>query len=90
MTGLSTMEPIPHANLTNFASGIMKIQIRFGFCHTIVLNRDSNCWGVFKEAVNLLQINQHVLLGNNHNPMLVECVNCYLNKDLKIMMNERN
>jgi hypothetical protein len=43
---------------------------------------------VFKEAVDFLQINHHILLGNNHNPMLVECVNCYLNKGLKIMTNE--
>ena len=38
--------------------------------------------------MDLLQINRHVLLGGNHNPMLVERVNCYLNKGLKIMRNE--
>jgi hypothetical protein len=68
----------------------MKIQLWFGFCHTIILDKDSNFLGVFKEVVNLLQINRHVLSGNNHNPMLVEHVNRYLNKGLKIMTNERN
>jgi hypothetical protein len=68
----------------------MKIQLWFGFCHTIVLDKDSKFFGVFKEAVNLLQINRHVLSGNNHNPMLVERVNRYLNKGLKIMTSERN
>jgi hypothetical protein len=48
MTGFSIMEPIPHANSTNFASGIMKIQLRFGFCHTIVLSKDSKFFRVFK------------------------------------------
>jgi hypothetical protein len=57
MTGFSTMEPILHANSTKFASGIMKIQLRFGFCHTTVLNKDSKRFGIFKEAVDLLQIN---------------------------------
>jgi hypothetical protein len=56
MTGFPVMEPIHHANSTNFASGIMKIQLQFGFCHTIVLDKDSKYFGVFKEAVDLLQI----------------------------------
>ncbi len=56
----------------------------------IVLDKDSKFFGVFKEAVDLLQINRPVLLRNNHNPMLVECVNCYLNKGLKIMTNKRD
>ena len=89
-TSFSTMESIQHANLTTFASGIMKIQLRFGFCHTIVLDKDSKFFGEFKEAMDLLQINRHVLSGGNHNPMLVERVNPYLNKGLKIMTNERD
>jgi hypothetical protein len=79
-SGVSIMEPIPQANSTNFASGIMKIQLRFGFC---VLDKDKKIVGLFKEVVNLLQIIRHVLSGNNHNPMLVERVNHYLNKGLK-------
>ena len=90
MTGFSSMESISHANSTSFASGIMKIQLRFGFCHTIVFDKDSKFFGEFKEAVDLLQINRHVLSGGNHNPMLVERVNRYLNKGLKIMTNERD
>ena len=68
----------------------MKIQLRFGLCHTIARDKDSKFVGVFKEAANLLQINHHVLLGGNHNGMLVQCVNRYLNKSLKIMTNERD
>jgi hypothetical protein len=90
MKGFSAMGPIQHANSTNFASGIIKIQLQVRFCHMIVLNKDSNYFGVFKEAVDLPQINWHVLLGNNHNPMLVKRENCYLNKGLKIMTNKCN
>jgi hypothetical protein len=60
MTGFSTMETIQHAILTSFASGIMNIQLWFGFCHTIVLDKDSKFFGSFKEVVDLLQINRHV------------------------------
>jgi hypothetical protein len=88
MTGFSSMALIQHANSTSFASGIMKIQLRFGFCHTIVLDKDSEFFGEFKEAVDLLQINCHILSGGNHNPMLVGRVNRYLNKGLKIMTNK--
>jgi hypothetical protein len=66
----------------------MKIQVGF-LCHTIVLDKDSKFFGVFKEAVDLLHINRHVLSGGNHNGMLVERINRYLNKGLKIMTNER-
>ncbi len=71
----------------NFVSAIMNIQLRFGLCHTIVLDKDSKFFGAFKEACNLLQLNQHVLSGSNHNPMMVKQVNRYLNKGLKVMSN---
>ena len=46
-------------------------------------------FGTFKEACGLLQLNPHILLGNNHNPMIVKCIICYLNQCLKITANER-
>ncbi len=88
MTGFAAMEPIPHANSKNFASAIMWIQLCFGFCHSIVLDKDSKFYSVYRKALDLLQINSHVLSGDNHNPMMVERINRYLNKGLKIMANE--
>ena len=90
MCTFACMEPVIHANSTSYASAVMKIQLRFGFCHTIVLDKDSKFLNVFREALDLLQINTHVLSGGNHNPMLVERINRYLNKGLKIMTNERD
>ncbi len=90
MTDFSIMELIPYANSINIAYDIIKIQLRFGFCHKVVLNKDSKFFGVFKEAVDLLQINHHVISENNYNPMHVERINCYLNKGLKIMTNGRD
>jgi hypothetical protein len=84
------MEPISNANAMTYTSGIMKIILPLGFCHTVVLDKDSNFFGVCCEASDLLQINCHVLSGSNYNPMLVERFNHYLNQGLQIMCNERN
>ena len=59
-------------------------------CHTIVLDKDKKFYGVCCKALDLLKINCHVLLGDNHNPMLVECLCQYFNKGLTIMGNERD
>ncbi len=45
-------------------------------------------YGVCCKALDLLHINCQVLSGDNHNPMMVEHVNRYLTKGLKIMTNE--
>jgi hypothetical protein len=55
-----------------------------------VVDKDSNFFGVCREAIDLLKINCHVLSGNNHNPMLVERLCHYFNKGLTIMCNERD
>ncbi len=68
----------------------MKIILCFGFCHTCVLDKDSKFFGVCREALNLLQINCHVLSGGNHNPMLFKRLNQYLNEGLQIMTNKRD
>ena len=44
----------------------------------------------FSATAALLKINIHVLSGDNHNPMIVERVNRYLNKCLTIFTNERD
>lgn len=89
MCSFACMEPVNLANAESFASALMKIQLRFGLCHTVVLDKDSKFLGVFKESLELLQIHYHILSGDNHNPMMVERINRYLNKGLKIMTNER-
>jgi hypothetical protein len=90
MCSFACMEPVTNPSATTFASAIMKILLRYGFCHTAVLDKDTKFYGVCREALDLLQINCHVLSGANHNPMLVEQVNRYLTKGLKIMCNERD
>jgi hypothetical protein len=88
MMGFAVMEPVKHATSSTFALALMKIQLCFGLCHTIVLNKDRKFYGVFKEACNLLQLNRHTLSGNIHNPMMVKQINCYLNIGLNILSNK--
>jgi hypothetical protein len=90
MTGFASMEPIQHANSKNFVSAIMRTELRYSFCHTIILDKDSEFYSICQEALDLLQINCHTLSGDNHNPMMVECVNRYLTKGLKIMTNKQD
>jgi hypothetical protein len=61
-----------------------------GFCHTIALDKDSKFFGVHRKAIDLLQINCHILSSVNHNPMIVKHFNQYLNKGLNMMCNECN
>ncbi len=90
MCTFTAMEPISNANATTYASAIMKIILCYGFCHTVVLNKDSKILGVCHEALDLLKINCHVLSGGNHNPLLVKRINRYLNQGLCIMCNKRD
>jgi hypothetical protein len=89
LTGFAVMELSKHTTSTTFASALMKVQLCFGLCHTIVLNKDTKLFGTFKEACDLLQLNRHVLTGHNHNLMMVKHINRYLNKGLKIMANKQ-
>ncbi len=83
MCTFAVMESVANANSTTYASAIMKIiLLGFGFCHTCIFDKDSKFFGVCREAIDLLQINCHVLSSGNHNPMLVERLNCYLNEGL--------
>jgi hypothetical protein len=72
MCTFGALEPVTGANATTFASAIMKIQLRYGFCHTVILDKEAKFFGICREALDLLKINCHVLSGDNHNPMLVE------------------
>jgi hypothetical protein len=78
------MEPVANTNAITYAAAIVKIILRYGFCHTCILDKDSKIFGVCREA------NCHILSSRNHNPMLVERLNQYLNEELRIMTNKQD
>ncbi len=90
MCSFACMEPVSKPSSTTFALAIMRILLRYGFCHTAVLDKDSKFFGICREALNLLCINCHVRSGSNHNPMLIKWIDRYLNKGLCIMCNEQD
>jgi hypothetical protein len=90
MCSFGILEPVTGATASTFASAIMKLQLRFGFCHTVVLDKDSKFFSVCRQSLDLLKINCHILLGDNHNPMLVKQLCRYFNIRLCIMTNECN
>ena len=88
MCTFGALETVTGMNATTFASTIMKIQLQYGFCHTIILDKDSKFFDVCREALDLLKINCHVLSSNSHNPVLVERLCQFFNKGLTIMCSE--
>jgi hypothetical protein len=90
MTGFVIIEELLGLNSTIFSRVIMKILLQHGFCHTIIVDADSKFKGIFKETMQLLQLNVHWASGNNHDSILVERFNAYLNKGLKILCTERS
>jgi hypothetical protein len=54
MTGFASMEPIIHANSKSFATAIMQIQLHYGLCHTIVLDKDSKFYSICCHALDQL------------------------------------
>ena len=55
MCSFVCMEPITKASATIFALAIMRIILRYRFCHTIVLDKDSKFFGVCRKAIDLLK-----------------------------------
>ena len=76
------MQTVADASATMYAPALMKIMVRYGISHMLVLDKDNKFFNVLKEVVDLLQLNCRVLSAHNHNDMLVERINLYLNKDL--------
>ena len=89
MTSFAICEDTPEQNSKVFAGALMKIWLRFGFSHTIVVDKDSKFLGEFAKTAALLKINIHVLSGGNHDPMIVERICRYLNSCLTVFCNER-
>ena len=90
MTSFAVIEPVKETNSKTFAKALMKILLTHGLCHTVIVDADSKFKATFAEVISLLNLNKHDLSKGNHQAMLVERFNRYLNKVMKIFTNERN
>ena len=84
MTFFGICEPTSEQNTYEFASALMKIWLCFGFSHTIVVEKDIKFVGVFSQTSALLNINNNVLSGENHDPIIVERICQFINSGLTV------
>ena len=63
MTSFGIYEPTYEQNESAFDSALMNIWLRFGFSHTIMVDKDSKFLVVFSQTAALLNININVLSG---------------------------
>ena len=89
MTSFGICEPTAEQNASAFASALMKIWLRFGFYHTIVVDKDSKFPGIFSQTNTLISINIHVLSSENNDPIFVERIFWFLNSCINVFWNER-
>ena len=61
MTSFGIYEPTYEQNASAFDSSFMNIWLRFGFSHTIMVDKDSKFLVVFSQTGALLNININVL-----------------------------
>ena len=72
-----------------YAQVLLVIMPRFGIVHTIVLNTGKENNNTFCQMCKLLRLKVHTISGRNHDSILVERVNAYLNKGLTIFIQEQ-
>eukprot|EP00956_Cyclotella_meneghiniana_P009859 scaffold13641_cov42-Cyclotella_meneghiniana.AAC.3 len=90
MTGFACIEGLNESNSASFAAAIMRIMLRYGMAHTLILDKDSKFYGTFKETGQLMKIKTHTISPANHDAMLVKRLNRYYNKALKIFVSKHN
>ena len=89
MTSFAVVEPVKQLNSDSFSKALMKVLLTHGLCHTIIIDADSKFKATFTEVIKMLELNKHEISKGNHQAMLVERFNKYLNKVMKIFNNER-
>ena len=89
MTGFAAFKPVANESTPTYALAVTKIMLRQSISHTVVDDKDSKFLGIFRQVMDLLQLHCHTLSDRHHDGQLVECVNHFLNKGLRVMTNER-
>ena len=85
MTGFVAIEPLTKLlNSRTFAQAIFRIAIRYGLPHMIITDPDSKFKKEFEEMCQLLKWQHHLSTKGNHNAILVERFNRFLNSSVKV------
>ena len=89
MCTFAVAETVPESNLTTYAQALLMIILRFLLAQTIELDKDIKFYAVFAQYFLLLDLNVHAVSSENYDAIIVERVNRYLNKGLKIFTQKR-
>jgi hypothetical protein len=89
MTGFAAIEPMKEMNSSSFAHAVYSILLRYGLPQLVITDPYSKFKGNFKEAFATLKIEHYLSARGNHNAILVERFNHYLNSGLRVFNNDR-
>ena len=89
MTTFVAIEPVKQLSSKSFSKAVYKIMMRYGLASLIVTDPDSKFRGEFKAMCELLQIPHHLSAKGNHNAIIVERFNKFLNSGMRIFNTER-
>jgi hypothetical protein len=83
------IEPLKEMNSTSFTKAANAIQLRYGLSHLMIIDTDSKFKGEFVKAAELLKIKLHPVTRGNHDAIMVERFNRFLNSSLLVFNNNR-
>jgi len=84
MSTFVILEPVAQMNAEAYAKAMVKGFFQFGLPHTLVCDADPKFKADFARCATLLNINFYPLTGGNHDGMIVERFNRFLNSSLRI------
>ena len=90
MTGFVMIEPIKESTSEEFARAFYVCMLRYGLSHMVVTDADSKFKYIFRQMVTILKIQHHDVSKGNHDAIIVERFNRFLNSSLKVFTNERD
>jgi hypothetical protein len=76
-------------NSRTFAKAVYAIQMRYVLAHLLVIDVDSKFKGEYIKAAELLKIKLHPVARGNHDAIMVERFNRFLNSSLLVFNNDR-
>ena len=86
MCTFAIAESVAEIDSITYAQALLIIMLCLGLAHIIVLDKDSKFHTTFAETCQLMNFNVHTISGENHNLIIVERVNRYLNKGTNIFL----
>ena len=91
MTGFAVIEELTELNSVAFTKVAMKVLLQHSICHTFIVDKDSKFRSLFEKVIgHTLKINLYPASGGNHDAIMVERFNAFLNKSLRIFCSERD